>query len=310
LIPLKRAGVLTSLKKIMYNSPEGSVMKNSGRTGRIIGEIRKLLETNPNGVTAMALSERLGLKRSTVSFYLNDLEKRGLLQKTSDTSPVLFTVKARTFSAGRLSIDDLLGAKLSLKSYIAMCKAATIYPTNGLPILLCGESGTGKSMLAKCIYNYAIDRGVISDEAKFVELNCADYAHNPELLFSVMFGHVRGAFTGANEDRDGLISEADGGYLFLDEVHRLSNENQEKLFILMDSGQYRRLGEHKGWHKACIRFIFATSVDPDQVMLETFMRRIPMHFTLPNWSSRTLLEKIIYIYLIFLMKKQIYCSGI
>ena len=73
-------------------------------------------------------------------------------------------------------------------------------------------------------------QGVSIKKAPFVVLNCADYANNPELLSATLLGYKKGSFTGADSDKTGLLQEADGGYLFLDEVHRLSFENQEKLF--------------------------------------------------------------------------------
>ena len=82
-----------------------------------------------------------------------------------------------------------------------------------------------------------------------VVLNCADYANNPELLSAALLGYKKGSFTGADTDKEGLLQEADGGYLFLDEVHRLSYENQENLFVFMDTGRYRPLGD-KNWKAA------------------------------------------------------------
>ena len=87
--------------------------------------------------------------------------------------------------------------------------------------------------------------GVINKGAHFVVLNCADYANSPELLSSVLFGYKKGAFTGAYTDKIGLVDQADNGYLFLDEVHRLSRKSQEKLFVLLDSGKFYPLGENK-----------------------------------------------------------------
>lgn len=74
---------------------------------------------------------------------------------------------------------------------------------------------------------------VIHENAPFKVLNCAQYHNNPELLSGILFGYVKGAFTGADEDRNGLLQDADGGVLFLDEVHRLPPEGQEKLFVYM-----------------------------------------------------------------------------
>ena len=89
--------------------------------------------------------------------------------------------------------------------------------------------------------------------------NCADYANNPELLSSILFGHTRGAFTGAEKEKSGLLALADNGVLFLDEVHRLSHENQEKLFQFMDTGRFRPVGEEAEMVQANVRLLFATT---------------------------------------------------
>ncbi|WP_374106548.1 sigma 54-interacting transcriptional regulator [Lactobacillus johnsonii] len=94
--------------------------------------------------------------------------------------------------------------------------------------------GVGKSYLASKIAQLAKSKGIISNEAPYIVLNCADYANNPELVSSMLFGYVKGAYTGTDEAKDGLLKQENGGYLFLDEVHRLSSENQEKLFSFMD----------------------------------------------------------------------------
>ncbi len=65
---------------------------------------------------------------------------------------------------------------------------------------------------------------------------------NPELLSSALFGYTKGAFTGASQEHTGLLEKADGGVLFLDEVHRLSEEGQEKLFTFMDTGEFSPMG--------------------------------------------------------------------
>ena len=70
---------------------------------------------------------------------------------------------------------------------------------------------------------------------------------------------TRRGLYGAEKDTDGLLATANNGYLFLDEVHRLSKENQEKLFLFIDTGNYRPVGENVNWHSAKVRFIFATT---------------------------------------------------
>ena len=132
---------------------------------------------------------------------------------------------------------------------------------------------------------------MIKKTAPFVVLNCADYANNSELLSSVLFGHVKGAFTGANEEKRGLLAEADGGYLFLDEVHNLSAENQEKLFIFIDSQKYRMLGDSKNWQQANVRLLFATTEDIHSTLLATFRRRIPLEIRIPDFLERSYGER-------------------
>ena len=192
--------------------------------------------------------------------------------------------------------SSMVGYAGSQKQTVEMCMAAVNYPPDGLPMLLTGESGVGKSFIARLIHAYALSQGVIKANAPFVVLNCADYANNPELLSATLLGYKKGSFTGADKDRDGLLKEADGGYLFLDEVHRLSFENQEKLFLFMDSGQYRPLGDNV-WKSSRVRFIFATTENPDEVLLETFRRRITLQVPIPSMMDRPLKERLQMLYL-------------
>ncbi|MCD8171662.1 MAG: sigma 54-interacting transcriptional regulator, partial [Clostridiales bacterium] len=194
--------------------------------------------------------------------------------------------------------SSMVGYAGSQKQTVEMCMAAVNYPPDGLPMLLTGESGVGKSFIARLIHAYALSQGVIEANAPFVVLNCADYANNPELLSATLLGYKKGSFTGADKDRDGLLKEADGGYLFLDEVHRLSFENQEKLFLFMDSGQYRPLGDNM-WKSSRVRFIFATTENPDEVLLETFRRRITLQVPIPSMMDRPLKERLQMLYLFY-----------
>ncbi len=79
--------------------------------------------------------------------------------------------------------------------------------------MLLGDSGVGKSFMAKIIHSYAVQEKIISENAPFLTFNCADYANNPELISSILFGYKKGAFTGADQDKKGLFELADGGFL-------------------------------------------------------------------------------------------------
>ncbi|MCB7288153.1 sigma-54 factor interaction domain-containing protein, partial [[Clostridium] scindens] len=88
-------------------------------------------------------------------------------------------------------------------------------PPRGLHTLIHGPSGVGKSQLAEAMYHFAIHVGTIQKDSPLVIFNCADYADNSELLLSQLFGYVKGAFTGADHEKSGLVEKADGGILFL-----------------------------------------------------------------------------------------------
>ena len=193
----------------------------------------------------------------------------------------------------------LIGWDRSLSQLVEQCKATISYPPNGLPMMLHGATGTGKSLIAKLSYEYAKNHNFLQKEKRFVSVNCSEYANNPELLTANLFGYVKGAFTGADRDVEGLISLADGGVLFLDEVHNLKGECQEKLFQFMDQSIYHRVGDNKTWYTSQVRLIVATTEEPDKVLLRTLLRRIPMIIEIPSLENRGLQEKVEILHHIF-----------
>jgi transcriptional regulator with AAA-type ATPase domain len=108
---------------------------------------------------------------------------------------------------------------------------------SALPIYLEGETGTGKSTLAKHIHQHSGVRG------NFVQVNLASFS--PGLIEAELFGHKRGAFTGAIKDRIGALMQANHGTLFLDEIDSLPSELQTKLLLFLDNGEFRPVGSHK-----------------------------------------------------------------
>lgn len=202
-------------------------------------------------------------------------------------------------SSNPQDFKKLIGWDRSLSQLVEQCKATISYPPNGLPMMLHGETGTGKSLIAKLSYEYAKNHNLLQKEKRFVSINCSEYANNPELLTANLFGYVKGAFTGADRDVEGLISLADGGVLFLDEVHNLKGECQEKLFQFMDQSTYHRVGDNKTWYTSQVRLIVATTEEPDKVLLRTLLRRIPMIIEIPSLENRGLQEKIEILHHIF-----------
>ncbi|AZS14305.1 sigma 54-interacting transcriptional regulator [Paenibacillus lutimineralis] len=244
------------------------------------------------GVTAGELAASLGLSRANVSNDLNRLCAEGKAEKYG-SKPVYYRI---SHTAARQDAETQLNAFVrnnqSMFHCVEQAKAAVLYPPNGMHILLFGETGTGKSMFAELIYKYVKEKGYLADKAPFIVFNCADYSDNPQLLVSQLMGTKKGAYTGADSDRPGLLEKADGGILFLDEVHRLPPQGQEMLFTFMDKGIYRRLGETDAERRAKVLIICATTEDPQSNLLNTFVRRIPMIIRIPNLSERSIDERL------------------
>src|SRR5205807_2248973 len=131
-------------------------------------------------------------------------------------------------------------------------------------ILISGESGTGKSVVARAIH----EQSQLADKP-FVTVSCPSLSK--ELLESELFGHVRGAFTGAVRDHWGKVRAATGGTLFLDEIGDLPLEIQPKLLRLLQEREYERLGENV-IHHAEVRVIAATNRDLKKRMGEGAFR--------------------------------------
>ena len=269
----------------------------------------------PIGIEAGEIAERLQIIRSNVSRELNNLHRQGKIVKFSGR-PVRYFDKAAfeqshsgdsqatlmndvekltpVESTARMksAFDCLIGSDGSLKKQIEQAKAAILYPPHGLHTLIVGQTGVGKTLFAHMMHEYgrSIDR--FNEKTPFITFNCADYYNNPQLLLSHIFGHNKGAFTGADTVKPGLVEAADQGILFLDEIHRLPPEGQEMLFYFMDTGTFNRLGETTRDRKATVLIIGATTENPDSVLTKTFMRRIPNIIKIQPLLNRSMEEKL------------------
>lgn len=253
-------------------------------------EVFNLLKEKKTGLTASEVAKTLAMDCANASRYLSDLEKDGQIEKDNKRPVRYWLAQGENSEKHLVSFETLVGENDSLKVAIQQAKAAILYPPRGLHTIIFGKTGTGKSLFAECMYQFALDSEMLAPSAPFVSFNCADYAQNPQLLFAHIFGVKKGAFTGATEDRLGLVAQADGGILFLDEIHRLPPEGQEMLFTFIDKGVYRPLGESALQHQASVQIIGATT-ESSESFLTTFNRRIPMVITLPSLDERTFDER-------------------
>ncbi|MBV7390559.1 sigma 54-interacting transcriptional regulator [Enterococcus sp. ALS3] len=273
------------------------------------------------GSSASELAELLALSRANVSSELNKLVRDEMVVKIKGYPVRYISVEALEeilhiqWPASRNEIENvdefivdnqfkfnhkknrnpfdlLIGHKASLKKAVSQAKAAVHYPPNGLHMLLLGPTGSGKTFFANKIYQYGIYEQLFDVEAPFISFNCADYYNNPQLLMSQLFGYVRGAFTGADEDHPGLVEQANHGVLLLDEVHRLTPEGQEMLFYFIDNGHFNRMGENGFQREAEVLIVCATTEDPNSNLLGTFQRRIPMTIEIPALIHRSIEERV------------------
>jgi DNA-binding NtrC family response regulator len=151
-------------------------------------------------------------------------------------------------------------------------------------VFICGESGTGKELAAE-----AVHKGSTRATRPFVAINCG--AVPRDLLESMLFGHARGAFTGATESVQGAAESADGGTLFLDEIGEMDISLQVKLLRFIQSGTYQRVGDPRP-RQADIRFVAATNRDPAAAIAEgrlredLFYRLCVVRVTMPPLRER------------------------
>jgi two-component system response regulator HydG len=150
----------------------------------------------------------------------------------------------------KFGLEGIVGSSPAIGRVLGVVRQ--IAPTD-IPVLVTGESGTGKELIA-----HAVHKNSTRAKKPFKPINCAGLSAS--ILESELFGHVRGAFTGAERDREGVFEYADGGTLFLDEIGDMPMEMQAKLLRVLESGEVVRVGSNEPRH-VDVRLISATNHD-------------------------------------------------
>lgn len=158
---------------------------------------------------------------------------------------------------GRDRFPEIVGRSQTMQQVFDLM--SRVLPASS-PVLIHGETGTGKELVARAIHYNGPRK-----DGPFVPVNCGAIPEN--LLESELFGHARGAFTGAVSDRKGLFASADGGTIFLDEVGELPLALQPKLLRVLQDGEVRRVGDTKTT-RLDVRVISATNRNPNKLVKE------------------------------------------
>ncbi len=165
--------------------------------------------------------------------------------------------KLRAEVAEHYRVENIVGSGPAISAVVELARKVA---RADAPVLITGESGTGKDLVARAIYGMSRRSSGV-----FLSINCAAVPEN--LLESQLFGHEKGAFSGAERARSGYFREADGGTLFLDEIGEMSLAQQAKLLRVLESGEMIPVGSERPV-QVDVRVIAATNRDPETLVVE------------------------------------------
>jgi two-component system repressor protein LuxO len=218
---------------IRFSGYEGPILATSARLS--LGLAVEAMRAGASDVAAVPLSPAEWARRAA----------RLLADERPVVKPVAREARSET------DFEGFIGSSPAMRELYEQIRR--VAPSKA-PVFVTGESGTGKEVTAQAIHGRS---GRVRD--RFVALNCG--AIPKDLMESEIFGHVKGAFTGATEDRPGAAELADGGTLFLDEICEMDLALQTKLLRFIQTGEVRRVGDTK-LRKVDVRFVCATNRDP------------------------------------------------
>jgi len=240
-----------------------------------------VMESQTSGLEVLALAKRLQPEAETIMVTAHGdvptakaalqggaydfIEKpldlvvfRNLVQRAAET--VALRSQNRSLR-GQLDaaygFEGIIGESAGIRAVIAAIRQVA---PSSIPVLVTGESGTGKELVAAAVHKASRRAG-----RRYVTFNAAGQSES--LLEDQLFGHVRGAFTGADRDREGVFEYADKGTLFLDEIGDMPLSMQPKLLRVLETGDVVRLGSNEQ-RKADVRFVSATNRDLGQMVRE------------------------------------------
>jgi transcriptional regulator with PAS, ATPase and Fis domain len=269
-IALRAAGDLVGEMALLDDLPRSASVTAEEPVSALCIPRSVFLETMAaHAGAALDLVRTLSIRlRESDAAQLDALRAKAALLETSNRKLSRENRRLRSELDQRFGFDEFVGASAAAD---AVRSAARRAAESDLPVLVSGETGAGKELVAR-----AIHAGSDRSERPFVALNCALFSE--ALLESELFGHSRGAFTGAHSAKPGLVETADGGTLFLDELADMPRPIQAALLRFLELGEYRRLGD-TGVRRANVRIIAAVQADLDEAIASGRVRR-DLHFRL------------------------------
>lgn len=215
---------------------------------------------NEEGISTVYIADAMEMQRTNVSSILNCLVKEGRISK-SEGRPVLYRTKNPGEDRHADCFADLIGCDGSLKRVIQLAKAAVLYPQRSLNTLLVGVRGTGKSRLARRMYQFAQDSGVIAGDAPYLHIDCHDYLANEKL----------------EAELEEVWRTAENGVVFLDNAQFLSRRARKKVlaYIRSETRNYA---------------VLVSCTDKEQ-LADEFLAEFPVQLELPALSERPLEER-------------------
>ncbi len=246
--------------------------------------------------TTMRIASECHVSRNLASQYLNELVREGLVVKV-DARPKLFFhhaamerfLQCKLASGEYASMEELLarggalehqdfekaiGHDLSLSVCIEELKSAVAYPPQGLPVLLVGDHGTGKELLASLTFEYGVNSGALPKGARFVEVDASRYEENDSGAEADIFG---------SGSREGAIQQAQGGVVYLHRFDHLSRTVADRIVSRILEG-VSAPGRDSG--VAPVRFILATARQANSSQVLALSRVLPITVNLPRYAER------------------------
>ncbi len=241
-----------------FETPGGfCVSSDGGDAGQIVLREAKRLQPHAEAVMVTAHGDvptaRAAFKDGAFDFIEKPLDLEVFRSVLNRAAEVVLLRHESPEAEGLIQHNGFEGIIAGSEPMRRILHTVTTIAPSSIPVLITGESGTGKELIARALHDHSKRA-----QRRFVAFNCAGQAES--LLEDELFGHVRGAFTGADKEREGVFEYADKGTLFLDEIGDMPMPMQAKLLRVLETGELVRLGSNT--HRSTdVRFVSATNQD-------------------------------------------------